>query len=75
MHQKPHSAEAEEYLPNLLRKKGKPDTDLAAALHYLKSKVKPVEKDSYGLFETEAKARLAAPLADCAASACGTSSA
>jgi len=52
-------AEAEEYLPNLLRKKGKPDTDLASALDYLKSKVKPVEKDSYGLFETEAKARLA----------------
>ena len=34
--------EAEEYLPALLRKKGKPDTDLASAL-YLKSKVGPVE--------------------------------
>jgi predicted nucleic acid-binding protein len=52
-------AEAEEYLPTLLRKKGKPDTDLAAALRYLKSKVEPVERESYGIFETEARARLA----------------
>ena len=52
-------AEAAEYLPTLLRKKGKSDTDLAAALQYLRSKVEPVEQDSYGLFETEAKARLA----------------
>lgn len=30
--------EAEEYLPSLLLKKGKPATDLPAALEYLKSK-------------------------------------
>jgi predicted nucleic acid-binding protein len=52
-------AEAEEYLPTLLRKKGKPDTDLAAAVRYLKSKVEPVERESYGIFEAEARARLA----------------
>jgi predicted nucleic acid-binding protein len=52
-------AEAEEYLPTLLRKKEKPDTDLVAALRYLKSRVEPVERDSYGLFEVEAKVRLA----------------
>ena len=52
-------AEAEEYLPTLLRKKGKPDTDVAATFHYLRSKVEPVERDSYGLFESEARARLA----------------
>lgn len=52
-------AEAEEYLPSLLLKTGKPATDLPAALQYLKSKVEPVERDSYGLFEAEAKARLA----------------
>lgn len=52
-------AEAEEYLPTLLRKKGKLDTDVAAALLYLKSKVEPVEQDSYALFEAEARARLA----------------
>jgi len=52
-------AEAEEYLPALLRKRGKPETDVAAALRHLKSKVEPVEEDSYGLFESEAKARLA----------------
>ena len=46
--------EAEEYLPALLRKKGKSDTDLAAALRYLKSKVEPVERESYGIFEAEA---------------------
>ncbi len=39
--------------------KGKSDTDLAAALQYLKSKVEPVEQESYGIFEAEAKARLA----------------
>jgi len=48
-------AEAEEYLPTLLRKKGKPDIDLAAALRYLKSKVEPVERESYGIFEAEGK--------------------
>ena len=47
--------EAEEYLPTLLRKKGKPDIDLAAALRYLKSKVEPVERESYGIFEAEGK--------------------
>jgi predicted nucleic acid-binding protein len=52
-------AEAEEYLPTLLRKKEKSDTDLVAALRFLKSKVEPVERDSYGLFEAEAKIRLA----------------
>jgi len=52
-------AEAEEYLPTLLRKKGKPDTDLAAALRYLKSKVESIERESDGIFETEARARLA----------------
>src|SRR5215467_13780774 len=52
-------AEAEEYQPTLLRKKGKPDTDPAAALQNLKSKVKSVERESYGIFETEARARLA----------------
>ena len=43
----------------MLHKKGKSDTDLVAALWYLKSMVEPVERDSNGLFETEAKARLA----------------
>jgi len=52
-------AEAEEYLPTLLLKRGKLATDLPAALQYLKSKVEPVERDSYGLFEAEARARLA----------------
>lgn len=51
--------EAEEYLPALLHKKGRSDTDLAAALRYLMSMVEPVDDDSYGVFESEARARLA----------------
>jgi predicted nucleic acid-binding protein len=52
--------EAEKHLPTLLLKRASrpPTTDLPAALQYLKSKVEPVERDSYGLSEAEAKARL-----------------
>jgi predicted nucleic acid-binding protein len=42
----------------LLRKKGKPDTDLPAALSYLQSLIQPILQDSYGLFEEEARQRL-----------------
>lgn len=57
----PESAfvEAEEYLPSLLDKKGKVGVDVAAALSYLKDLVEPVDVDSYGPFEDEARARLA----------------
>ena len=44
-------AEAEEYLPSLLRKKDEPDTGVAAALRYLQGFVEPVDLDSYGLLE------------------------
>jgi len=51
-------AEAEEYLPTLLRKKDEPDTGVAAALRYLQGFVEPVDLDSYGLLEGEARQRL-----------------
>jgi predicted nucleic acid-binding protein len=51
-------AEAAKYLPPLLRKKGKSDADLPAALAYLQSLVQPILQDSYGLFEEEARQRL-----------------
>jgi predicted nucleic acid-binding protein len=51
-------ADAAKYLPPLLRKKGKSDVDLAAALAYLQSLIQPILQDSYGLFEEEARQRL-----------------
>ncbi len=51
-------ADAAKYLPPLLRKKGKPDTDLPGALAYLQSLIQPILQDSYGLFEEEARQRL-----------------
>jgi predicted nucleic acid-binding protein len=51
-------ADAAKYLPSLLRKKGKPDVDLPAALIYLQSVVQPIVQDAYGLFEEEARQRL-----------------
>jgi predicted nucleic acid-binding protein len=51
-------ADAEKYLPPLLRKKNKPDTDLFATLEYFQYLVEPVDQDSYGVFEEEARQRL-----------------
>jgi predicted nucleic acid-binding protein len=51
-------ADAAKYLPPLLRKKGKSDVDLPAALAYLQSLIQPILQDSYGPFEEEARLRL-----------------
>ncbi len=51
-------ADAAEYLPSLLKKKGQPATDVEAALDYLQQFIEPVEQESYSLFENEAKQRL-----------------
>ena len=51
-------AEAEEYLPALLARRGRAEVDPAAALGYLMSMVKLVDEDSYKPFENEARARL-----------------
>lgn len=57
----PESAfeEAEEYLPSLLRRRGRSDADLAATLRFLRSVVEPVESEAYARYENEARERLA----------------
>ena len=45
-------------MPSLLRKKGGPDTGVAAALRYLQRFVDPVDPEFYGLLEGEARQRL-----------------
>ena len=51
-------ADAAKYLPLLLARKGKFDTDASSALRYLKHMVEPVERESYVAFENEARQRL-----------------
>jgi predicted nucleic acid-binding protein len=51
-------ADAAEYLPSLLAGKGKPGTNVDAALGYLHSLAETIESDSYGLLEDEARQRL-----------------
>src|SRR5271167_1955088 len=50
--------DAAKYLPTLLRKRGKPDTDISASLEYLRHFVEPVDREMYGVFESEARLRL-----------------
>jgi predicted nucleic acid-binding protein len=50
--------DAGKYLPPLLKKRVKPDTDVAAALEYLREIIEPVDRELYGMFETEARQRL-----------------
>ena len=51
-------AEAEKYLPALLKKRGKSDADLAATLEDLRLLVKPINRDAYEHLEAEARKRL-----------------
>ncbi|HWG22115.1 MAG TPA: PIN domain-containing protein [Terracidiphilus sp.] len=51
-------ADAEKYLPSLLRKRGKPVADVAAALRYLQHLAEPIDRESYALFEEDARQRL-----------------
>jgi len=50
--------EAQKHLPPLLKKRGKPNSDLSATFEYLRQIVEPIDRDLYGEFETEAKERL-----------------
>lgn len=52
-------ADAEKYLPLLLQNKQIPATDVPAALHYLQQFVESVRAELYGIFEEEARERLA----------------
>jgi predicted nucleic acid-binding protein len=51
-------AEAEKYLPVLLKKRGKSDADLAATIEDLKLLVEPINRDVYEHLEAEARERL-----------------
>ena len=51
-------ADAAEHLPGPLEKRGKTSTDAADALLYLCTMVECVDRESYALFEKEAKERL-----------------
>lgn len=50
--------DAAKYLPELLTKRGRPDTDAAASLQYLRLLIEPIYHDTYGSFEDEARERL-----------------
>jgi len=51
-------ADAEKYLPPLLQKRHKTETDVPATLGYLQHLIEPVDRESYGIFEEEARERL-----------------
>ena len=51
-------ADATRYLPALLAKRGKSDTDLTDTLRYLQTLVEPVDSDLYQSHEQEARERL-----------------
>jgi predicted nucleic acid-binding protein len=50
-------ADAEKYLPPLLKKRGKPH-DVSAALGYLRRIIEPIGPELYAAFESEARLRL-----------------
>lgn len=50
--------DAETYLPLLLKKRGKPHTDVSASLHYLRNIIEPVTPELYAVFEGDARQRL-----------------
>jgi predicted nucleic acid-binding protein len=51
-------ADAEKYLPALLRKRGKPTDDLPAAINYLRSLVEALSNETFAGYETAARQRL-----------------
>jgi len=48
-------ADAQKYLPALLHKRGKPETDITASIEYLSCFVQTVTADEYSVFEAEAR--------------------
>jgi predicted nucleic acid-binding protein len=51
-------AEAASYIPSLLRKKGRPESDVEISFEFLRRLVQPIELDSYLQFESNARSRL-----------------
>jgi predicted nucleic acid-binding protein len=50
--------DAEKYFPALLKKRGKPTADVSGSLDYLQILVRPINRDTYDVFEAEARERL-----------------
>ncbi len=50
-------ADAERYLPDLFKSRGRALTDLPATLEYLVHAIELIDRDAYGLFEQEARVR------------------
>jgi predicted nucleic acid-binding protein len=50
--------DARKHLPPLLKRRGKPEAELPAALEYLRHIIEPVDRDLYSGFEYEARRRL-----------------
>ena len=51
-------ADAEKYLPLLLKKRGVPHADVLASLKYLRNFIEPVTPELYAVYESEARQRL-----------------
>jgi predicted nucleic acid-binding protein len=51
-------ADTEKYLPPLLEKRGKPNALVSASLNYLQTLIEPIDQETYGDFEEEARQRL-----------------
>jgi predicted nucleic acid-binding protein len=51
-------SDAASYLPSLLKKRGKQEVDVPASLEYLRHIIEPIDREIYGLFESEARQRL-----------------
>lgn len=50
--------DTEEYLPSLLKKRGKPDIEVSTSLEYLRQLIEPVGRNLYATFEDEARQHL-----------------
>jgi predicted nucleic acid-binding protein len=50
--------DAQEYLPALLKKRGKPQVDVLGSVAYLRTIIEPIDRELYAIFESEARSRL-----------------
>ena len=50
--------DAQKYLPQLLKKRGIPHSDLPSVFEYLRNVIEPVNRELYGALEDEARQRL-----------------
>src|SRR5258706_11942665 len=50
--------DAQKPLPALLKKRGKPESDVPLSLAYLRTIIEPIDRELYAVFESEARSRL-----------------